>query len=243
MRSICVSVCALVATLAPASVLELNPAGSFSLDGTSDSGALVSITNLGVRELDQAFLDRVAAALQYGYNGVTSDLTPVAHDLGVTVTLDGLTVGGSDTPDYPGGGWFHEVRYNGVDLSEWRTVWMYGRTYAPDAQFGFADLSYESLDIDGVPEEVYPFYRAEEDRDGSTIFGDYAIHDGIETTWFTINGSSLEMENTFLLARVVGGTLEIGTAWGFHETVTVVPAPASLLGIGGGLLAARRRRR
>jgi hypothetical protein len=238
---------ALLATLpCAAATFELNPNGTFQFTGVSPSGAVSTITNLGERPIDDAFLNYVDKALGTPVNGYTSNLNPVANAIDFTITLDALVAGGSDTPAYPGGGWMHQVRYNGAGLGDWRMLWIFGRTYAPDAEFGFANYSFDHCDPSSFSDDFlaanFPFRREAEDRDGSTPFGPYGIREDHDTTWFTIKGSWLEMENTFVLARVNGDDLEIGGAWGFSERV-VVPAPATLTLVLAGLGLSSRRRR
>ncbi len=250
MHSLTVAVSALAtaawaASSASGATFELNAAGTFAWTGTSVYGTSGTITNVGERTLDDALLGRVRAAMLTGVNGHTSSLNPVAVSLDTTMTLDKLVVNTDDEPaGYPGAGWVHQVRYNGADLSGWRLVTMFARTYSPDS--GFANTSYEQLDVDSYSDDFLnanlPFTRETERRDGTTEYGAYAIADSTQTTWYTINGSWLEMENTYLLARTVGDTLEVGAAWGFHERVSV-PAPASAVGVVIGLAGVTRRRR
>ena len=237
--------------VAGAATFELNPAGIFSYNGVSTAGTLGTITNVGERELDQPFLNRVQSAFDRGVNGQTTSLIPVASPLAVTITLDRLVAEGFDTPAYPGAGWSHAVRFNADDatagLDGWRLIHIVGGVYAPDAQHGWANFATEDLRSDGYSPEFLaanqPFYSDQEDRNNSTSFGEYDIAQGSSPTYFTINGSFLDLEITYLLARVNGGNVEIGAAWGFHERIDVVPAPAAIAAIGLGLLAAARRRR
>jgi len=247
MRSAFVAIGALTTVLsaATAATFELNSLGSFSYSGTSAFGTTGTITDVGQRTIDDAMLARVRAAMLRGVNGYTSDLNPVAVNLDVTITLDQLKVNtADDMAGYPGSGWHHEVRFNAADLSGWRMVYLVGRDYSPDS--GFHGLSYGAIDV-STYDSTYlstnlPFYRESEARDDTNSYGAYAIADSMTTTWYTIKGSWLEMDNTYMLARTVGDTLEIGAAWGFHERVTV-PAPASALGVLMGVACITRRRR
>jgi hypothetical protein len=246
MRSACVAFGTLASLLASASAatFELNSFGSFSYNGISALGTTGVITNVGQRALDDAMLERVRDAMTRGVNGYSPNLTPVAVALDVTITLDELKVNtADDMAGYPGSGWHHDVRYNGA-LDGWRVVYLIGREYSPDS--GFNGMSYQAFDV-STYDSTYlstnlPFYRESEARNDTSSYGTYAIADSMTTTWFTINGSWLEMENTYMLARTVGDTLEIGAAWGFHEQVTV-PTPGVLTAVAVGLCFAGRRRR
>lgn len=247
MRTACVAIGALATLLtsASAATFELNSAGSFSYSGTSTFGTTGAITDVGQRTLDDALLGRVRNAITRGVNGYSPNLNPVAVALDVTITIDELRVNtADDIASYPGSGWNHEARFHGADLDSWRLVYLVGREYSPDS--GFHGLSYETFDVSDYSDAYLtanlPFYRESEARNGTSTYGSYAIADSITTTWFTINGSWLEMENTYMLARTVGDTLEIGAAWGFHERVSV-PAPASAVGVVIGLACVTRRRR
>lgn len=225
---------------------QFNPEGTFQFAGASNGGAECVITDVGQRTVDSAFLGRVQSALLSPVNGYTSNLTPVAADLGLDITLDRLVTVGDDSSAYPGGGWSHWVRYNGADLDGWKVIWMFGRQYAPDATEGFANYSYEECSSDSYEDEYlqanFPFVNEYFMRNGTNAYGAYEIFEATTTTWFTIRGGWLEMENTFVIARQVGETLEVGGAWGFHERVTV-PAPAAIAMAPLALFGMSRRRR
>jgi len=232
-----------LAAMATATTLQLNSAGDFAFSGVSNSGAYGSITNVGMRELNASFLGRVTDALRLGVNGQGSDLNPVAVDIGLSITVDRLKYHGDDQPfvaEQQGGGAWSEARYSGANLDDWGIVILKNFNYAPDALFGFANLSYDRLDTSN---SLMPFAHASEIRNGTTPFGAYGIRDTSVATYYTIGGSWIETDFTYLLARTSGSSLEIAGAWGYHERVNLVPAPGTCVAaVAFGLIATRRRR-